>query len=168
MKKILLAAMCGLMLIGCCRKVIPISSTKSDSVRIEKVVEYRETIRLDTVFIPVPAQSAERTTSQDSSRLETDFAASIALINPDGTLYHNLWNKSQKVPITVPVVEKEIKEQSTSDRVVEEIKEVPVKMPLSTWEKIWITLGKVAGGVFLATLIFLAVLILCKLKNPFR
>lgn len=56
---------------------------------------------IDTVFITPPAQSAERTTPEKESRLETDYAESVARINEDGTLTHTLKNKTQPKPVPV-------------------------------------------------------------------
>ncbi len=82
--------------------------------QFERVTE----VRWDTVYIEVPAQSAEITTPDSVSHLETDFATSDARINPDGTLFHNLFNKPQERPAMVPTTFQRI------DSIVE--REVPV------------------------------------------
>ena len=56
-----------------------------DSVRVEERV--REIKVTDTLFVEVPAQSAERTTADSTSHLENDYAVSDARINPDG-IFH--------------------------------------------------------------------------------
>lgn len=73
------------------------STEQQDSVRIE----FRERIVYvpDTVFIEIPAQTAERTTSDSTSHLENDYAESDARINPDGTLFHSLNTKPQVKPV---------------------------------------------------------------------
>ncbi len=65
-------------------------------------VERTTEIRWDTAYIEIPPQSAERVANDSVSHLETDFAVSDARINPDGTLFHNLLNKTQKRPVAVP------------------------------------------------------------------
>ena len=88
-------------------KQLPVQTDQKDSVRVE-VREVTKYIR-DTAFIPIPAQSAENTTRDTSSHLETDFAESDARINPDGTLHHSLRNKEQEkpVPVDVPTTQKD-------------------------------------------------------------
>lgn len=81
-----------------------------DSVRVEYVEKIVEVPV--TVTIEVPAQKAERETTDSVSHLETDFAKSTAAIHwNDGIpfLFHNLENKPQKISKTdsVPVKEKE-------------------------------------------------------------
>lgn len=68
---------------------------RRDSVRTEVVTKtYFVT---DTVFVEIPAQTAERTTRDSVSRLENDYATSEARINADGTLYHDLLTKPQRI-----------------------------------------------------------------------
>lgn len=90
---------------------------------------------IDTVFVEIPAQSAERTTPERFSHLETDYAQSDAKINTDGTLTHTLKNKPTKHPAPV---------KNTADTVYVEKaieKPVPVEVPfpiereLTWWEK---------------------------------
>lgn len=107
--------------------VVPIeTNTDTKIIHIETI---------DTVFIEVPAQSAERTTPGKESHLETDYAESDARINEDGTLTHTLKNKPTKCPAPV---------KNTADTVYVEKaieKPLPVEVPvsvekdLSWWEK---------------------------------
>ena len=91
---------------------------------------------IDTVFIEIPAQSAERTTQEKTSHLETDYAESDARINEDGTLSHTLKNKPTKHPAPV----KNSTDTIYVDKVIE--KPVPTEVPkevereLTWWEKI--------------------------------
>lgn len=106
---------------------------KQDSTR----VEIRETVIYvpDTVFVEIPAQTAERTTQDSTSHLENDYALSDARINPDGSLYHDLKTKPQEkpVPIEKPVERKDsiIYRTQYIDREVT----VEVERELSWWEK---------------------------------
>ncbi len=72
-------------------------------VPVESKAETRivHTERIDTVFIEIPSQSAERTTRDSTSHLETDYAVSDARINADGSLFHSLDNKEKPVPVPV-------------------------------------------------------------------
>lgn len=95
----LAAALC-LLLGGCstCRKIpAQTAAYKADSLRIE----YRERTVLvpDTVYVEIPAQTAERTTADSASHLENDYAVSDARLNADGTLTHTLNTKPQKKPV---------------------------------------------------------------------
>ena len=69
-----------------------------DSVRVEERV--REIKVTDTLFVEVPAQSAERTTADSTSHLENDYAVSDARINPDGSLSHSLETKPRTDTLT--------------------------------------------------------------------
>lgn len=100
MKHLLYILFIAALLTGCAapRKAISTDSQQQrDSVRIE----YRERTVLvpDTVFVEIPAQTAERTTPDSLSHLENDYAESTARINPDGSLYHDLRTKPQKKPV---------------------------------------------------------------------
>ena len=107
------AALVSILLIvsGCCthRRVVEQNTTaiqQKDSadieVKVEKVIEYHT----DTVFVEIPAQTAERTTVDSTSHLENDFALSDARINLDGTLYHDLRTKPQKkaAEVNIPTI----------------------------------------------------------------
>ena len=105
---ILLILIVFLLLTSCgAGKHLPVQTESRDSVRIE-VREVTRYIR-GTAFIPIPAQSAESTTRDTSSHLETDYAESDARIAPDGTLYHSLRNKPQEtpIPVMVPLIQKD-------------------------------------------------------------
>ena len=90
--------MAALLLCGCAasRHVSDsVNSEERDSVRVETVTIYVP----DTVFVEIPAQTAERETRDSVSNLENDYATSEARINPDGSLYHDLKTKPQKKPV---------------------------------------------------------------------
>lgn len=94
-----------------------ITSTRTEYVR-------------DTVWLEVPAQSAEAVVLDSVSVLENDFATSTARINPDGTLAHKLATKPQQRPVErdMPVVYR--------DSAVYKDKEVKVPVPVErelTW-----------------------------------
>lgn len=124
--------------------VVPIETTTNT-----KIIH---TESIDTVYIEIPAQSAERTTPDSFSHLETDYAVSEARINEDGTLSHTLDNKRAKHPVPV--------NNSTDTIYVEQATEIPipvqvpvqVERELTAWEKIrlkswgWITAALVLGA----------------------
>lgn len=127
---ILLAA---LLLCGCAatRHVSDsVNSEERDTVRVETVTIYVP----DTVFVEIPAQTAERETRDSVSNLENDYATSEARINPDGSLYHDLKTKPQKKPVEFqkPVERRDsivYRERVRTETVTETV-EVPRKL---TW-----------------------------------
>lgn len=81
-------------------------STKTSVVEVVVNDTIRETSTVveyvpDTIYIEVPAEEKERTTKDSVSHLETSYAESNARINKDGTLYHDLSNKSGERPFEV-------------------------------------------------------------------
>lgn len=106
-----------------------------DSVNVD--VRYQTIFVPDTVFVEIPAQTAERTTSDSISHLENDYATSDARINPDGTLFHLLATKPQKKPIEV---DKEIEQRDSIVYVEKSVSDtgqqiVEVERNLSWWEQ---------------------------------
>lgn len=125
-------------------KRLPVQTENRDSIRVE-VREKTVYIR-DTVTITIPAQSAENTTRDTSSHLETDYAESDARIDPDGTLHHSLRNKEQEKPVPVDVPQTQKDSIVYKDRYVYDAVEVPCD--LTAWQKwqmrsFWILLSAV-------------------------
>lgn len=153
---IVLAA--GMLLPSCgAGKHLPVQTDSRDSVRVE-VREKTVYIR-DTVLLEIPAQSAENTTRDTSSHLETDFAESDARIAPDGTLHHSLRNKPQKQPVPVDVPQTQKDSIVYRDRYISETIEVP--RDLTAWQKwqmrsFWILLSAVAVYILRKPLLALA------------
>lgn len=103
----------------------------SVQIKIETRIEYVP----DTVYIEIPAQTAERETADSTSHLENDYATSDARINPDGTLFHNLKTKPQKKPVEFekPVEHKDSIVYKT--KTVTKVRTVEVPHELTWWEK---------------------------------
>ncbi len=129
-------------LISCRSPQQTVIPTEKIETKVERVIE----VRWDTAYIEVQAQSAEITTPDSVSHLETDFATSDARINPDGTLFHNLLNKPQERPTVVPTTIQRV------DSIVE--REVPVVVyknkPPNNWEQFkidsfWWLIGTMAA-----------------------
>lgn len=106
---------------------------QQDSVQIK--VETRIEYVPDTVYIEIPAQTAERETADSTSHLENDYTTSDARINPDGTLFHNLKTKPQKKPVEFekPVEHKDSIVYKT--KTVTKVRTVEVPHELTWWEK---------------------------------
>ena len=105
-----------------------------DSVRVEERV--REIKVTDTLFVEVPAQSAERTTTDSTSHLGNDYAVSDARLMIDGSLYHSLETKPRTDTLT-----QELSVQA-KDSIIYREKVIPqvvtVEKELSDWQKIQI------------------------------
>lgn len=126
MKKIIILLVgLTLLLVSCntTKKATRVLTPVATETASTKVVE-RQIFIHDTVFVEIPAQQAERTTRDSVSFLETDYAASTARINLDGTLHHDLKNKAQKKPVQhdTPVMIK--------DSIVYVNKDTPVPYPV--------------------------------------
>lgn len=106
----------------------------------------------DTVFLEIPAQTAERTTMDSVSHLENEYAESDARINQDGSLFHDLRTKPQQKPIQI---EKPI-EYRDSIVYMNSEKIVPVEKELTKWQKTQIR------GFWFATI---ALIFVCFRKN---
>lgn len=120
---------------GCspCKHLAATQEQRQDSTHTEVVTKtYFVT---DTVFVKIPAQTAERTTADSVSQLENDYATSEARINTDGTLYHDLKTKPQDIPTEVqtPVEQKDSIVYRYKFRDV--VKKVEVERELSWWQK---------------------------------
>lgn len=131
----LLVLLCIFLMVGCrsTQEAEPQIPTVQLQTTTDTKIIHTETI--DTVYIEIPAQSAERTTPESYSHLETDYAESDAKINADGTLTHRLKNKQQPTPVPV----KSSTDTIYIDRFIE--KPVPVEVPkdverkLTSWQK---------------------------------
>jgi len=114
-----------------------IADSRSDSLR----TEYRERVEYipDTVPFKLQPQEAERITPDSVSRLETDYAVSVARVSEDGMLHHTLTTKTQT--IAVPTFQK----QTTRDSIIYRVRLITrtqtktIEKGLSPWQKtqIW-------------------------------
>lgn len=87
---------------GCCtqRRAVEQNTTviqQKDSANVEVRVEKGIVYQTDTLYINIPPQISERTTLDSISHLENGYATSDARINQDGSLYHDLKTKPQKI-----------------------------------------------------------------------
>lgn len=138
-------------------KRLPVQTERQDSVMVE-IREKTVYIR-DTVPMEIPAQTAENTTRDTSSHLETDYAESDARIDPDGTLHHSLRNKPQKKPVPVDVPQTQKDSIVYRTRYISEANEAP--RDLTAWQKwqmrsFWILLSVVAVYILRRPLLALA------------
>lgn len=154
MKQIIYTSLAVLLMMisGCgSTKKLPVTVSKSDSVRIE--TRYIKYTKPDTVYLEIPAQVAERTTKDSVSHLENDYAVSDARINADGTLFHDLKTKQQKKPVPT---EKQVERKDSIVYVDKKVEvPVPVERELSWWEKTSIKLFPLSLTVILMAVVFI-------------
>jgi hypothetical protein len=112
----------------CKQSVTTVPTEEREHVEVRK-----ETIYVtDTVFVNVPQQQSERTTSEGFSFLENDWAQSTAQINADGSLYHNLTTKPQSLEIPV---ETKIEKTDSIKTVYKQVTKT-IERSLTKWEKV--------------------------------
>lgn len=130
---IIALTMLALLLIGCRAKRGHVVERVRDSVRTE--VRYRTEYKRDTITLEIPAQSASARVKDSTSRLETDYAWSVASITSDGLLHHALHNKAGSRPqaVNTPVHYRDSIVYRDRDRVRTEVKMIPY--PLSKWQR---------------------------------
>lgn len=147
MKRSIFLLVAAVLLVGGCSpgKHLAKTQQQQDStwVEIRKEIVYVP----DTVYLEIPAQTAERTTRDSTSHLENDYAESDARINSDGSLYHDLKTKPQEIPkeVQTPVERNDSIVYKYKDRTVYET----VERELSLMERIklaafWYLAGAVA------------------------
>lgn len=112
-------------------RYVPVYISDDDSTHTETHtrIEYVK----DTLWYSIPAQRAERETTDTLSELENDYAVSKAWVTPNGLLHHLLVTKAQEKPLAYdkPVEHK--------DSIVYRTRTVkvpyPVEKDLGWWEK---------------------------------
>ena len=135
MKSLLCILAAVLPLAGCspCKHLLAVQEQRQDSTHTEVVTKtYFVT---DTVFVKIPAQTAERTTADSVSQLENDYATSEARINPDGTLYHDLKTKQQDIPMEVQTPARQKDSIVYRYKYRDRVKTVEVERELTWWQK---------------------------------
>lgn len=138
MKRSIIFMLAAVLLIGGCSPGKHLAKTQQqqqDSTRVEvrKEIVYVP----DTVYLEIPAQTAERTTRDSTSHLENDYATSNARINPDGSLYHDLNTKPQEIPkeVQTPVERNDSIVYKYKYRTIYETDEVEVERELTWWQR---------------------------------
>lgn len=72
-----------------------VAQSNFDSVWVQ--LRERMTWELDTVYFRIPLVKESQRVHRDSSRLENDFALSVATIMPNGKLFHSLETKPRLI-----------------------------------------------------------------------
>lgn len=159
---ILCAALFALEFTACCPcRHLADKDTHTETSSNDTTVNVREIHIIDTVYVPVPAQSASSVGETDtnglpSSHLETDFAVSDAFVDSTGKLHHSLENKPQNIPavvdMTVHATDTTIKQtQTTNDTHTEYVE---VEKELKWWQTMFIYIGIASCVFFLGWLVW--------------
>lgn len=139
MKRIAIAILTVVILLGCKTRQIPvfIEKTVTDSIYlVDTLIE----VKLEPYVV-------ERYTSDTISHLETKYSSSTAKIDK-GVLYHNLKQKDTIVKINTKI---EYRDKVIKEPVPYEVEKiVKVEKKLSIWQRLSITVG----NVFVILLIF--------------
>ena len=149
---ILCAALFALEFTACCPcRHLADKDTHTEISSNDTTVNVREIHIIDTIYVPVPGQSASSVGETDtnglsSSHLETDFAVSDAFVDSTGKLHHTLENKPQNIPavvdMTVYATDTTIKQtQTTTD---DNTVYIGVEKPLGWWKKTFMWTGVIA------------------------
>lgn len=139
MKRIAIAILTVVILLGCKTRQIPvfIEKTVTDSIYlVDTLIE----VKLEPYVV-------ERYTSDTISHLETKYSSSTAKIDK-GVLYHNLKQKDTIVKINTKI---EYRDKVIKEPVPYEVEKiVKVEKKLSIWQRLSITVG----NIFVILLIF--------------
>lgn len=98
---IIVAAACvvfGWCMSGCsAKRAVIVTPANTETRTVETRVE--TVFVSDTLFVEIPAQTAERTTRDSSSILENDYSVSVARVDSVGELFHSLVTKARVQPV---------------------------------------------------------------------
>ena len=139
MKKIAILSLLLLLFASCKTKQV-IQHNTNDSVRVEFRTIEKQIVRIDTVTVQLPAIE-KQVVKKDSSFLQTKYSTSKALILPSGLLFHELKNKPIAISGTVNTIDRIVYKDSIIYKSKIEVKEVPIKTPLSKLQRYLIVSG---------------------------
>ena len=155
MKKSLFILLILCLLSGCSlfRKVVYVPvEVKADSVYVEKIVEHK-----DTVKVEIPVEKLVFAAPVDSSHLETSIAVSDAWVDSLSVLHHILENKGGSALF---------KEVIYKDKIitVEKEKEVPVIKEVEVEKKFIPRYHKIISKLFWVLVVVLGIFVYVKIK----
>lgn len=122
-------------------------------IPVEKTVTVTETVRDTVVQVQLEKEYMKVITPDTTSTVETKYARSTATYHgQSGLLEHDIENKQDSIPVKVVYKDREVIKEVPAPYPVEVEKkvEVPKRMPLRWWEKIFFYTGiaTVGGGIF--------------------
>lgn len=144
LKKVLVLVVVVFMVAACNRKIY---------IPVEKTVTVTETVRDTVVQVNIKKEYVKKITPDTTSIVETKYARSTATYHGElGLLEHDIENKLDSIPIKIMYKNREVIKKIPTPYSVEVEKkvEVPTRMPLRWWEKIFFYVGilTVGCGVF--------------------
>lgn len=143
-------------------------------IRDSVAVHIKDTtiVHVDTIYFELPKESSAvevATPETKASHLETSVASSDAYVDADGHLHHSLDNKEGATllkEVQIPETWHEMNAYTFEHREIEftptEIREV--EKPLTWWQKLWITSGKILWGIVAMLIFVFLVKIILKFK----
>lgn len=137
------------------------SCTRKIYIPVEKTVTKTETVRDTIVQVKIEKEYVKNITPDTTSTVETKYARSTATYHGDtGILEHDIENKEDSIPVKVVYTDKEVIKEVPAPYPIEVEKkvEVPTRMPLRWWEKIFFYTG-------LVTIVVGVILIFLKIRR---
>lgn len=133
-----------LLVAACSRKIY---------IPVEKTVTVTETVRDTVVQVQLEKEYVKVIIPDTTSTVETKYARSTATYHgQSGLLEHDIENKQDSIPVKVVYKDREVIKEVPAPYPVEVEKkvEVPKRMSLRWWEKIFFYTGiaTVGGGIF--------------------
>lgn len=119
---------------GCCPcRHLQTTTSNSDSVRVEErnfIVE-----RIDTAYITLPVEVVRNVTRDTFSRVETAYAVSIARIDTNGLLWHDITTKETPVQVLTKTITERRDSIIYRDKVRDVRDIVQIKAAPTKWQK---------------------------------
>lgn len=137
--KVVVAILLGVALAILCSSCCPCKHLPHPGAQVKDslVVHIKDSValRLIDVNFPIPGErSTETVSAKDTSRLETSVATSIAYIDKNGRLHHELANKPGSLSATVPVEEHYHSADTTHEHSEIRPEIIEIEKPLSWWQ----------------------------------
>lgn len=123
-----------------CRTAQVVHQNSIDTVFMDRRITTEVEVRIDTVTIELPAIE-KQVVRKDSSYLENRYSHSLAYIQDDGLLFHDLYSIPQKIRSSVIAFDKIQTKDSVYVKIQKVMIEVPVKTPIPKWKRILMYLG---------------------------
>lgn len=142
MRKFLIIVLLSSVVFSCRTRQV-INNTSIDTVFIDRKIVVEEKVRVDTVVVELPSIESQ-VVKEDSSFLSNKYATTLAYIQSDGLLFHNLNVLPQKIKAPVLAIDRIETKDSVYVKIQKVVAEVPVKMPIPKWKQILMWIGVVA------------------------
>lgn len=150
MKKAFIALLWAFLLVGC---------TKTLYVPVETKITVKETVRDTIIDVQLEREYVKQITPDTTSMVETKYARATAIwYGSRGLLEHSIENKKDSIPVHTQYVEREVEIEKPAPYpfYIDKPVDIPVRMPLRWYEKIFMYIGIAAtgGGIIWAVVRF--------------